>query len=123
MFDNVKVSINQRLLQIDLETHEVKIERVNFGKFKACVKIGLDSRSMSATMQPFDKIGYKSPSGHFHPHVQPGGNMCVGDGPGLVSDALVRGNINAMFGHLYSMIHDYNPGSPYCNIEKWAHNM
>jgi len=56
---------------------------------------------------------------HFHPHVRPGGQICLGDGAAPLQKAHEQGDIFTIFITLKNIISTYNSGSPYAPLETW----
>jgi hypothetical protein len=63
---------------------------------------------------------YTSSKGYVHPHVS-GGGICPGDFGHIFQAALQEGRICDAFDLALSILHTYNPGSPYQQIEVWRH--
>ena len=55
---------------------------------------------------------------YFHPHVS-GGGLCMGDGGAAVNMAMSRGDVYSVFEIVESILGEYNPDSPYRELEDW----
>lgn len=59
----------------------------------------------------------RTESGYFHPHVMPGGSMCMGELSARLNAAITTLDINAIRSAFIGYLQTYNPGSPYQRID------
>src|ERR1700678_3940608 len=70
---------------------------------------------LTAPAVPAPTVLYGSP---IHPHVQSGA-LCAGDATSPIASALKEGRLADAFLAVNSVLHNYNPSSPYVAIEDW----
>jgi len=99
---------NNVVLRYKNEDHEVD-QTVNFGKFRVVWEIKTN-RIWLAPHENNIKI-----SGYLHPHAS-SSSICWGNAKDAMSKALLRYDMATVFTLLQTILHQYNPDSPYINL-------
>lgn len=86
---------------------------VNFGVFKL-VWTPLTS---SVRLRPF--VDTLNLNGYAHPHVNEDGSVCWGNAGSALVESLRKYDVKAMLALAYSLLHTYNPNSPYVRLEEF----
>jgi len=106
---------------ISVETEPIELEGIYLGPFR--INLSLAKLSRNATPAVFDVEALDpnpaaSNSETVHPHVQDG-QVCTGDASVPITHALQDGRLADAFLAISSVLHTYNPSSPYIALDDW----
>jgi hypothetical protein len=102
-------------------TDSIELEDVYLGEFR--LELHLDRLREHADVSAFDVVALDPhPPGSSqdvsHPHVRDN-QLCAGDAIGPIAKALTDGRFCDAFLAVSSVLHEYNPHSPYVSLENW----
>ncbi len=80
--------------------------------------LGRYAESRAFVIEALDPQPAASNEEVIHPHVQSGA-LCAGDAMAPIASALKEGRLADAFLAVNSVLHNYNPSSPYVAIEDW----
>jgi hypothetical protein len=116
-FDDVECNLRQRTISV--VTEPVVLDDVHLGPFRIELDLeygddGLPDYSVS----PTDPHPATCDDEVTHPHVRDGG-LCAGEGTVPIRRALEDGRLGDFFRIISQVLHTYNPGSAYVELDEW----
>ena len=115
-FRNNRLSVTTQ--PITLEHNDITL---NLGRFEITIDFKADitgSYEHTVLMRALEPAPAPAEEDLVHPHIR-NDEPCLGEAVGLMQKPFVQGRIESVFLILNGMLNTYNPGSPYCTIEKW----
>jgi hypothetical protein len=127
-FEHVEIRTKQRStsatasMVVVAHTQQIVLEGVALGPFAIELHVtrldkGIDSDCFNCVA--LDPNPASSNEDVTHPHVQ-SNSLCVGDASAAITQALRQGRINDAFCLVRSVLHTYNPHSPYVTLDAWS---
>ena len=116
-FDNVHYDLKQRLIVVT--TEPIELDDVSLGEFE--IRLSLDKLG---EYRPYEVVAVDAqPSaadeGITHPHVKDK-HLCEGDGRVAIRQALAGGRLSDFFQIVNQVLHTYNAGSAYAELDLWS---
>jgi len=96
-------------------THPVDINHDGIGYEMGRYCLTIDIRTRQIRIRALDR----EVRGYGHPHVNSGGEPCLGSMASPVADMLARQDYFALVVGLQEYLRSYNPASPYLELEHW----
>jgi hypothetical protein len=117
----VKVTIDPKHHLLAVVTDSIELEGVYLGEFR--LELHLDRLRERADVSAFEVVALDpnppdSSQDVTHPHVRDN-QLCAGEATGPIAQALKDGRFCDAFLAVSSVLHEYNPHSPYVNLENW----
>ena len=113
--NRLKFAIKKDIINTNVNVKAGINTRVNLGKMRILVSFvsGLDAR----VYQMSDNITVE---GHWHPHLNSSGSVCLGNVSEIYEEAVEQGNIHGMLDIVHAVLINYNEENPYVSLEGFA---
>jgi hypothetical protein len=118
-FDEMEICPAEK--RIHVTTEPVTLQDIRLGPFS--IRLHWERLAKKRDASAFDVVA-KEPNaaaGDFsctHPHVR-GAALCAGDAAFPIANALNEGRLGDAFQLINSVLHTYNPGSAYVDLDSW----
>ncbi len=116
-FDNVEYDLKRR--QITVTTEPVELDEVYLGEFAICLDLNDLGKSHAYHVIAKDPQPAAANGSVTHPHVQDQ-YLCEGEGTIPIQRALAAGRLCDFFQIVNQILHTYNSGSAYVQLDNWS---
>jgi hypothetical protein len=109
---------------IAAQTDDIELRGVYLGPFRMALHLGRlaqQANSSAFEVTALDSHPAASNEEVTHPHVRDG-EVCAGDATVTIASALAEGRLVDAFLALNSVLHTYNPHSPFVSLDQWEGN-
>jgi hypothetical protein len=90
-----------------------------FGNFN--VKLRVVNNRLSANIYPRDTAAVVH--GYPHPHIEPDGRACLGNGANMLMTAVMDGKLGLAVTIVHEYLTSYNRNDPYQSLSEWVPNI